>query len=259
MPRSKKPVLTPHAPSGNFIRPPMPEGLICECGATLRRVSNNASDPARLDWTVIDEQGRTYVDTTPTFRLRRNPVPTWRQREGHEAMPPRDETIHVIDMHDADAWERLADVDIRLYSTLNAAMALGCASFTHAHLPTAASLIASPVATTPPPECCDWPMWAAPDGWRCRTAYAEPALVSYAEADLPASMQTPAHRALDAAILRYRAEPTEGTRRAALLAEQAHFVHAGTEQITVCLIARSRGEHASGECPQCGDPATLIV
>lgn len=73
--------------------------------------------------------------------------------------------------------------------------------------------------------------------------------------ELPASMQTPAHLALDAAVLRYRAEPTEES-RAALLSEQARFARVATERITVCLIARSRGEHATGECPECGDPAT---
>lgn len=75
---------------------------------------------------------------------------------------------------------------------------------------------------------------------------------------LPASMRTPAHLALDAAVLRYRAEPSEEN-HAALLAEQGRFFDASVERITVCLIARSRGEHATGGCPECGDPATLVV
>jgi hypothetical protein len=161
--RTRKPVPAPHAPTGTFAPPRTPQGLTCDCGAALTRVSNNATDPAYLDWAEVDEQDRQWVDATPTYRYRMN-----------------DGGTVEIDMHDPDAWDRLADIDIGKYSVLKAALGLGCASFTHVHRATPASVLASPPAAPGSvPECHGRPMWAAPDGWRCRETPATPALVPY--------------------------------------------------------------------------------
>lgn len=160
----------PHRPTGNFA-PPEPEtGLVCDCGAALTRVSNEASDPRYLDWTEIDEQGRSWLDVTPTFR--------WRTPDGG---------IIEIDMHDADAWDRLAKVDIGKYVMLKVAYDMGF-PFSHVHRAKTRpedlglSIEEMRARSKNPPECHGRPMWAAPDGWRCRTAPGEPALVPYPEA-----------------------------------------------------------------------------
>lgn len=164
-----------HAPAGNFARPEPEQGIVCWCGAALVRVSNEASDPRHLDWKVIDEEGRTYVDWTPTFRYRKP-----------------DGEIIAIDMHDADAWDRLAQVDIGKYSVLKATLDLG-GSFYHPHReetkPEDLGLSVEELRARSknPPECHGKPMWAAPDGWRCREAYGEPALMPYAEEGDPAA------------------------------------------------------------------------
>jgi hypothetical protein len=68
----------------------------------------------RLD-REVDEQGRHWIDITPTFRYRKP-----------------DGEIIVIDMHDADAWDRLAKVDIGKYSMLKVAYDMGF-PFSHVH------------------------------------------------------------------------------------------------------------------------------
>jgi hypothetical protein len=156
--RTPVPTPAPHAPTGSFAPPPEPQGLVCWCDAALTRVSNEATDPRGLDWKVVDEQGRTFVDWTPTFRYR---------------LP--DGEVITIDMHDADAWDRLAKVDIGKYSMLKVRLDLG-GSFYHPHREDTSKSAPPPVLDVDPPK------WAAPDGWRCRTAPGEPALVPYSEA-----------------------------------------------------------------------------
>ena len=157
------PTPLPHDPTGDFTPPPREEGLVCSCGATLTRVSNGASDPRYLDWTEVDEQGKSWTDVTPTFRYRKP-----------------DGEIIVIDMHDADAWDRLAKVDIGRYSIMSAAYGGGMLRFTHVHR-AAGQIGHTPACVVDPPQCHGKWMWAAPDGWRCRTTYGEPALRAYTE------------------------------------------------------------------------------
>lgn len=168
MARSKTPAPVPHAPVGNFAASEPETGLVCDCGAALTRVPNGAG--ARyLDWMEVDEQGRHWIDVTPTFR--------WRKPDGG---------VIEIDMHDADAWDRLAKVDIGKYSMLKVAYDMGF-PFSHVHRAKTRpedlglSIEEMRARSKNPPECHGRPMWAAPDGWRCRAAYAEPALVPYAE------------------------------------------------------------------------------
>jgi hypothetical protein len=166
--RSRKPAPAPHAPTGDFAPPRTPQGLVCDCGAALTRVPNGATDPARLDWTVVDAQDRQWVDVTPTYRYRMN-----------------DGSTVEIDMHDADAWDRLADMDIGKYSILRCAIGLNGGLFTHVHREATPredlglSLQELRARSQDPPECHGRPMWAAPDGWRCREAMTTPALVPY--------------------------------------------------------------------------------
>jgi hypothetical protein len=100
---------------------------------------------------VIDEQGRGWIDVTPTFRYRM-----------------ADGSVVEIDMHEADAWDRLAKIDIGKYSMLKVAYDMGF-PFSHVHREDSSKSERSALDVDPPRCHGKW-MWAAPDGWRCREA-----------------------------------------------------------------------------------------
>jgi hypothetical protein len=91
-------------------------------------------------------------------------------------------------MHDADAWDRLAKVDIGKYSMLKVAYDMGF-PFSHVHY--------EDLTKTPPcrsrncalgrrtPRCHGKWMWAAPDGWRCRSDYGRAVVAPYAVSARP--------------------------------------------------------------------------
>jgi hypothetical protein len=161
------PAPSPHEPTGDFAPPPAPQGLVCWCGTALTRVSNDATDPRYLDWTVVDEQGRGWIDITPAFRYRKP-----------------DGEIIVIDMHDADAWDRLAKVDIGKYSMLKVAYDMGF-PFSHVHHEDLTKTPSREAPLSDPPRCHGQWMWAAPDGWRCRSDYGAAVVAPYAVSARP--------------------------------------------------------------------------
>lgn len=115
----------------------------CHCGVTVRPV------PRGDDWAWADDQGHTHVSHIG------------------EILAELDRCHAVALDKTADMNDPVVAADVHRYSVISAALALGYADTGHSHSPTGPEGRTS----TPPPWCCDQPMWAVPAGWRCRVAH----------------------------------------------------------------------------------------